>query len=185
MKLKYQAFVFSLLILVMLIIVLAFVFARDPSGGAGLALGLIPGLGLSLVIGTCSAEDYAGASSLTLIPAGSALSLAFASVTWAVVDFLMPSKLFTMLIYAAMNGLFAICFYAMLRKIYGSNISFKYCWPVALACSACALPLMVLPLTPATHGLVTGLWVGCFGLGLARKAGRRSARRKKWLKGIE
>jgi hypothetical protein len=170
--------------LVALLCALAIVFGGDDTVQTAMILGLAPGFGLGLVIASCSAEDYAGARGLLLIPLLTLLGMAFSALAWMGVSLVDGHRVLVALIYAIAFALASACFFATVRAVYESKISLQYLAPVLAASTLCALPLLAFTLTPLLHGLVTALWLAVFGYGLARKSGRRSARRVRWLKGL-
>jgi hypothetical protein len=182
MKLKYQPFLSALMIVVLLMLALGYVFGRSQAGNSGLILAMFPGAALGMVIATCSSEDFPTTRGFLLVPVSALMSFAFAAGAWALVSLLTDSKIGAALIYAGVFAAHAVCYFALLRSLYATQISFSYVWPIAGVCALMALPLLVFKLSLITHSGVVALWLFAFGIGLARKSGRRSARREKFLK---
>ncbi len=182
MKLKYKPFISALIIVVLTMLALGYVFGRSQAGNSGLILAMFPGAALGLVIATCSSEDFPTTRGFLLVPVSALMSFAFAASAWALVSLLTDSKVGATIIYAGLFGVHAVCYFAFLRSLYATQISFGYVWPIAGLCALMALPLLMLNLSLISHSGVVALWLLAFGLGLARKSGRRSARRERFLK---
>ena len=174
MRLKFLPFLISLILLISLIALLPLLINTQESVSAsGVIVGLFPGFGLGLVLATCSYEEQAGTRGLLLVPLAALLGMSMAVLCWLFASIVGAKPLLLVLGYGAVNLFGAFIFFALVRKLYATQVSNRKLLPAAYASAATALVLLFFPLTLFSHGLIAAAWVGCVGAGMAMVSGRR------------
>ncbi len=174
MRLKYLPFLISLALLASLIALLPILVGAQSSVSVnGALVGLFPGFGLGLVLATCSFEEHAGSRGLLFVPLAALLGMSMAVLCWVFASFVGAKPLLLTLGYGVVNMFGAFAFFALVRKLYASNVSNRKILPAVCASAAPALVLLFFPLTLFSHGIITAAWVCCVGVGMVMVSGRR------------
>ena len=136
-------------------------------------VGLFPGFGLGLVLATCSYEEQAGVRGLLFVPLAALLGMVMAVLCWVYASVVGAKPLLLTLGYGTVNIFGAFVFFALVRKIYATNVPTHKILPAACASAVGALFLLFSPLTPFLHGIVSAVWVVGVGVGILMISGRR------------
>ena len=180
MRVKFVPFLISLSLLVGLLVLVPLLLTADLAlRGNSAWLGLLPGFGLGLILATCSGEEQAGTRGLLFIPFSAMLGMSMAIVCWLFASFVGDSPILLTLIYGLVNALGGYAMFALIRKIYDTNLAFNQVIPAVIWTMFPAILLLLFSLTPFIHGLISAGWVAAFGIGVARLSGRRKRTRLK------
>ena len=174
MRLKFLPFLISLALLASLIALLPLVLDSQNSViASGTMAGLFPGLGLGVVLATCSYEEQAGSRALLFVPLAALLGMVMAVLCWIFASVVGAKPVLLALAYGSVNLFGAFVLFALARNIYASKISNRKVVPTACASAVSASLLLFFPLTPFLHGVIAAAWVACVGLGLVLISARR------------
>lgn len=173
MRLKIFPFLLSLALLVGLLLVLPTTLQAGGDSSWTALLSLFPGLGLGLIIATYSAEEQALARALVFIPALGLVTTAMALTGWVVVTLFGEAVQVVAPVYILTSALGAYALSSLMRYVYQLKLEAGYAHHLALSSLLSVVPLLFAPLSPQTHGISAGLWVGMIGLVMAWRSGRK------------
>ena len=173
MRLKISPFLLSLALLVGLLMMLPMTLQAGSDSSWTALLSLMPGLGLGLIIATYSAEEQALARALVFIPSCGLVTTAMALTGWVVVGLFGEDVHTVGSVYLLTSVLGAYALATLLRYVYQIKLDSAYAHHLALSSVLSVAPLLFAPLSPQTHGISAGLWVGMLGVYMAWRSGRK------------
>jgi hypothetical protein len=180
MRVKFVPFLISLSLLVGLLVLVPLLLSPDLALRSNSAwLGVLPGFGLGLILATCSSEEQAGTRGLLFIPLSAMLGMTMAIICWVLSSFVGDSPMLLTLIYGLVNLLGGYAMFALIRRIYDTNLDFNHVIPVVVWTMFPSILLLLFSLTPFIHGLISAGWVAAFGVGVVRLSSMRKRTRLK------
>lgn len=180
MKVKQLPFLISLALLVILIWLSPTLFVFEGnSASTGSWIGLLPGFGLGTVLATCTSEDQASSRGLLFIPLAAAFGLVMAVTAWSLTTLVQSNVVGSCLIYAVVNMAGVYAHFALIRYIYAADLPYSRAFWLGITCASPAILLLFFPVSLVMHGIISGIWVAVFGMGIAKFPGRRKRNKRK------